>query len=272
MGLKPARTTAAIRCGVVPQQRLGQSGAVGDRGHVVGEQRHQPFGAARGGGGEELLDDPAGGGGVDLAAAAALGGDAEPGPVEVLLARGLGDVEDLGDLGVAVGERLAQDVDGPLDRREALHEGQHGQGDRFALLEGVGRAEHRVAVEERFGQPVAGGAFAARLRRAEPVEAQVGDDLGQPRLRHLDPLPVGGLPAQERVLHGVLGVGGRAEQTVRQRGQPVPAGLEPLDGGAVHAGQPKQRPLAPAWSGAVARRRLRFGRPKVGCDAPQRRP
>jgi hypothetical protein len=34
----------------------------------------------------------------------------------MLLARGLGDVEDPGDLGVGVGEGLAQDVGGPLDR------------------------------------------------------------------------------------------------------------------------------------------------------------
>ena len=57
------------------------------------------------------------------------------------------------------------------------------------------------------------------MLRPEPVQAQVGDDLRQPRFRHLDPLPVGGLPAQERVLHGVLGVGGGAEHPVAVRPQ-----------------------------------------------------
>lgn len=79
----------------VSQQRLDQAaGAVGDRGGVVGEQCHQPFGAARGGRGVEFLDDPAGGCRVGFAAA--RGGDAVPCPVEVLPARGLDDVKDLG--------------------------------------------------------------------------------------------------------------------------------------------------------------------------------
>jgi hypothetical protein len=108
VGLKPARATAAIRCGV------SYRSSVSDR-PAPSEQRHQPFGAARGDSGEELLDDPAGGCRVDFAAAAVRGGDAAPGPVEVLLTCGFGDVEDLGDLGVAVGEGFAQEVDGPLE-------------------------------------------------------------------------------------------------------------------------------------------------------------
>lgn len=75
----------------------------------------------------------------------------------MLPAGGLGDAEHPGDLRLAVGERLA------------LHERQHGQGDRLALLEGAGRTEHRVAVEERFWQPGAGGAFPADPGRAEPI-------------------------------------------------------------------------------------------------------
>jgi hypothetical protein len=38
---------------------------------------------------------------------------------------------------------------------------------------------------------------------------------------------------RERVLHRVLGVGGRAEQTVGEGGQPIPAGLETRHGGMV---------------------------------------
>ncbi|KOX11569.1 hypothetical protein ADL04_01490 [Streptomyces sp. NRRL B-3648] len=104
---------------VLLQQRCGQAGTigVGDRDCVVGEQCHQPFNTARGGSGEEFCDDAAGGCRVDLVAAAARGGDAVPGPVEVLLACGLGDVEDLGDLGMAVGERFAQEADGPFEER-----------------------------------------------------------------------------------------------------------------------------------------------------------
>ena len=92
----------------------------------------------------------------------------------------------------------------------------------------TGRAEHRVAVEERFGQPGADGAFAPGWCRAEPVEALVGDDLGQPCFRHRDPPPVSGLPTQERFRNGVLGVGGGAQRPVGQRGQPDAAGSNRL--------------------------------------------
>ncbi|KKD01916.1 hypothetical protein TN53_43435, partial [Streptomyces sp. WM6386] len=100
--------------------------------------------------------------------------------MEVLLACGLGDVEDLGDLGVGVGESFAQHVDSPLGGRQVLHESQHCQGDRFALLECVGRAEHRVAVEEWLGQPGADGAFAAGFWPGGAGPGQVGEDLWAP--------------------------------------------------------------------------------------------
>jgi hypothetical protein len=97
---------AAIRSGEPQPSGALPGGAVGDRGRVVGQQRHQPFGAARGGGVDECLDDAAGGRAVD-GTDDALGGHPAPGAVGVLLARGLGDVEDLGDLRVGVRERLA---------------------------------------------------------------------------------------------------------------------------------------------------------------------
>ena len=40
---------------------------------------------------------------------------------------------------VQVGERLAQDINRPLDRLEPFQEGQHRHGHRFPLLGGVGR-------------------------------------------------------------------------------------------------------------------------------------
>lgn len=115
--------------------------------------------------------------------------------MEDLLAGGLGDVEDLGDLPVRVVEGFPQHVHGPLPGGQALHEGEDRVRDRFALLGGVGRAEHRVPGEQRLGKPLAHIGLAPRPRGGELVEAQVGEHLGQPGFRHLDTCDIGGLPA-----------------------------------------------------------------------------
>src|SRR5262249_16790056 len=56
--------------------------------------------------------------------------------------------------------------------------------------------------------------LAARPRRAQLVEAVAGDRGGQPAARTLDALLVGLVPLDERLLHGVLGVGDRTEHSV----------------------------------------------------------
>ena len=213
-------------------ERLGAGrdlpAAVADRDGVLGEQPHERLGLAAGGGRQELLDDPPGGGLVDLGAGLAVR-DVLLGAVEDLLAGGLGDVEDLGDLPVRVVEGLPQHVHRPLVGGEALHEGEDRVRDRFALLGGVGRAEHRVPGEQRLGKPLAHIGLAPRPRRGELVEAQVGEHLRQPGLGDLDAVDVGGLPAQERLLHGVLGLARGAEQAVGDGLQAGPGGLEPVD-------------------------------------------
>ncbi|OKJ38376.1 hypothetical protein AMK24_12195 [Streptomyces sp. CB02366] len=146
--------------------------------------------------------------------------------VEQLLARGLRGAEDLGDLPVRVAERLPQHVHHPLVRGQPLHQGEHSEGDRLALLGGLGGAEHRIAREQRFGQPLPHVRLAPDAPRGEFVEAEVGEHLRQPRLGDLDALDVGGLPPQERVLHDVLRVARRAEQAVRDGLQPGPGSLE----------------------------------------------
>ena len=202
--------------------------AVADGDGVLGEQAYELIGLAAGGGREELLDDPPGGGLVDLGAGLAVR-DVLLGTVEDLLAGGLGDVEDLGDLPVRVVEGLPQHVHRPLVGGQPLHEGEDRVRDRFALLSGVGRAEHRVPGEQRLGEPSAHVGLAPRPRGGELVEAQVGEDLRQPGLGDLDAVDVGGLPAQERLLHGVLGLVRGAEETVGDGLQTGPRQLEPVD-------------------------------------------
>jgi hypothetical protein len=120
------------------------------------------------------------------------------------LAGGLGDLEDLADVAVRVPERLPQHVHRPFVGRQALHEGEDGVRDCVALLDGLGRVEHRIAREQRLREPLAHVGLASCSRRRQLVEAQVGHDLGQPRLRHVDVVDLSAVPAQERFLHDVL--------------------------------------------------------------------
>lgn len=243
-----------------PRARRDLAAAVADRDGVAREQPYERLGPAAGGGREELLDDPLGLGLADLGAGLAVG-DVLLGAVEDLLAGGLADVEDLGDLPVRVVEGLPEDVHRALVGGEALHDGEDGVRDGFALLGGVGGAEHRVADEERLGQPLADVGLAPGAGRGELVEAQVGEDLRQPGLGDLDALDVGGLPAQERVLHGVLGLARGAEEAVGDRLQAGPGGLEP-----VHVVQGQRHGSDPS-PGAVRGGRSR-GPP--GCRGPGR--
>ncbi|WP_235783630.1 hypothetical protein [Amycolatopsis orientalis] len=54
-------------------------------------------------------------------------GEIPPGPAVQLTRVDLGDVEDRGDLAMAVGEGLLQHEHGPLDRAELLQQHQHRQ-------------------------------------------------------------------------------------------------------------------------------------------------
>jgi hypothetical protein len=243
---------------------------VADADGVVGEQPDQGGGLTAGRGGEELLDELPGGGLVDLPAGLAgpVVRDVLLRPVVDLLARGLGEVEDLGDLAVRVVEGLAQHVHRALVGRQPLQEGEYGVRHRLALFGGVGGAEHRVAAEEGLGEPLADVGLAAGAGRGQFVEAQVGEDLGQPGLRHLDASGVRRLPPQIRLLHDVLGLADRAEETVGQRLQAIPGGLETIDvrRGRRHVPDPR-RPLwiRPAGQGTrsamSARPRSRAVRP-----------
>jgi hypothetical protein len=151
------------------------------------------------------------------------------GTVKDLLAGGLGDVENLGDLPVRVVEGHSQHVHGPFVGGQPLQEGEDGVRDRVALFCGVVRAEHRVPGEQRLGEPSADVGLAPGPRGGELVEAQVGQDRRQPGLGDLDAVDVRGLPAQERLLHEVLSLVRGAEETVGDGLETRPRSLEPVD-------------------------------------------
>ena len=62
-------------------------------------------------------------------------------------------------------------------------------------------------LHDRLGQPRAHVLLAPRPRRLEPIETQPRHHPRQVRARDLHARAIGALPAQERVLHGVLGFG-----------------------------------------------------------------
>jgi hypothetical protein len=132
---------------------------------------------------------------------------------------------------MSVVERLAQHEHRTFGRGEPFQQQQHGHRDGFALLRAVQRAQRRVLGEHRFGQPLADVGLPPDPRRGQFVAAHVGEHGGQPGDRIDDAGPVGRVPAQEGVLHRVLGRAGRAEQPVGDGEQARAMGLECLDVG-----------------------------------------
>jgi hypothetical protein len=111
----------------------------------------------------------------------------------------------------------------PFGRVEGVEHDQQGQPD------GVG--QHRLALGIVVGFERAGRLqrrLRARTPRAQHVQADAADDGGQPGGQVVDVVGVGPAQPQPRLLHGVVGLGSRAEHPVRHRREPGPVGLEAL--------------------------------------------
>ena len=85
-----------------------------------------------------------------------------------------------------------------------------------------------VAEHDRVGHVRAERVLAPRLARAQHVEAHPRDDRRQPAAEVLDVAGVGAAEPDPRLLHGVVGLGARAEHPVRDRPQVGPVRLELL--------------------------------------------
>ncbi len=84
--------------------------------------------------------------------------------------------------------------------------------------------------DHRLGQPRADVRLAPRPRRLHAVEAEPRHDPREVRARLDDLVGRRILPAQERVLHDVLGLGDRAEHAVREAHEERAMRLEALGG------------------------------------------
>ena len=114
------------------------------------------------------------------------------------------------DLLEADPEDVVQQEGGPLERREPLERQHQRQGDVLLLL---GLLDHRL------GKPRADIDLAPAPRRLELVEAEPRHGAAQEGLGLAHRAAVGAHPADERLLHHVLGVGDRAEHAVGDAGE-----------------------------------------------------
>ena len=140
-----------------------------------------------------------------------------PRPRRELAGVGLAGADDRRDLVVGVVEHLAQQERGPLLGREALEHDEEGQRQRVGEL-GL-RGGLILACDQRLGQPLADVRLAPGAGRAQLIDAEAGDDGGDPGRRRVDPLAAGerAVQAQQGLLHHVLVLARAAQHAVRHR-------------------------------------------------------
>lgn len=119
--------------------------------------------------------------------------------------------DDLRDLVEGDAEDVVEDEGDALGRGEVLKDREHGKAN--------GLGEHRFAFRvDGIGEGIAvdgEGFFAASLASAEHIEADAGDDGGQPAGEIVDAAGVHPGEAEPRFLDGVIGLAGGPEQPER---------------------------------------------------------
>ena len=114
---------------------------------------------------------------------------------------------------------------GPLERRQPFERQQ--QRDREILGEFcLGVWGQRAGVHHRLRQPWSDVGLTPRTRRSQGVEADPRRGGRQERAWIRHGIAIGGMPAQIRVLHGVVRLGDRPEHAIGQAAQAAPVWLE----------------------------------------------
>ena len=146
-----------------------------------------------------------------------------PRPAGQLPGRGGRAADDRADLVERHGEQVVQDERQPLGGRERVQHDQQRGPDRVG--------QHRLALRPGLGRDALVGRerlLPARGPRAQHVQAHPRDDRREPSPQVVHAVDVGAGQPQPRLLHGVVGLGARAEHAVGHRRQVRPAVLEPL--------------------------------------------
>src|SRR6266542_6501240 len=136
-----------------------------------------------------------------------------------------GEIQRVGELGVAVAEHPAQHEHRPLGRAEPLQQQQDGKGHRLPLLHRLQRLRGPRTGQHRLRQPRPHVHLAASPRTGQPIHTQPRHHPHQARLGVADISRAA--PAQVRILHRVLGVTRRAEHAVGDGEQATALGLVP---------------------------------------------
>ncbi|MEH2505961.1 hypothetical protein V1290_004772 [Bradyrhizobium sp. AZCC 1578] len=112
----------------------------------------------------------------------------------------------------------------PLRRRERF---QHHQ---QRCADGVGHlcVPPMLVIGDRFRHVRTHWFLAPRFARAQHVEADAGDDRGQPTPEVFDRAGIGTAQPQPGFLHGIIDLAGRTQHAVGHRPQMGPVGLESL--------------------------------------------
>jgi hypothetical protein len=117
-------------------------------------------------------------------------------------------------------EALAEDIvkqkGRALQRRQPFQRQHQRQGDIL----------HRLILHQRIGQPRAGVGLAPHPRGFQMIEAQPRDDPPQKGAGHRHAVAVRSGPAQEGLLHHILGIAERAEHAVGGAHQHGPMRIE----------------------------------------------
>jgi hypothetical protein len=230
---------AAVR----PEQRVGV-----EDGDQVGQ-------VAAPGGGEERVDDAALGGRIRVSARRPRAAHPPAGPACELPGGGRRPVDQRRDLLEGQVEQVMQDEREPLGRGQRVQHHQQRQADRVGQHRLVARPGH-LAADDRVGDAHAGRVLRPRRPRAQPVEADPGDDGRQPSAGVLHVIRPGAGQAQPGVLERVVGLGLGAEHPVAEPAQARPVLLE-LPGQPVIAVHRVTSFARPVSSPVVTRRATR---------------
>ena len=173
------------------------------------EHRDQRLEVALAGRRQERLDQPALLGEVRIGVRVRRP-QAPPGPARELARRVGAAVDDRGDLIEGHPEGVVQDEGEPFRRPERFEHHQEGEADRIGdqrLVLGIGAVDR---VDDRVRHPLVERLLAPRVAGAQHVQGDPRDHRGQPGAEVLDRLRVTAVEPQPGLLHGVVGLGGRA--------------------------------------------------------------
>ena len=206
-----------LDAGEDPERRRPFATAIGMQQHIIRQKSAQLSQLAVARGGEESLGD--------FVAMFRRHRETRPpgthmgaGPAGQLPARGLIAADGLGDLVEFHPEHVMQQERRALQRRQPLQRHHQRQGDIVHLV--------RFGGEHRLGQPGPDIDFALLPRRFQHIQTKPCDHLAQPRFRLAHRGAVGVEPAQECLLHHILGVRDRAQHAIGDAGQPRTQGIE----------------------------------------------